>query len=149
MSDEFAAELTVSKLSRLQRWMLAQAYHNRTAEGQAGRKGGADLYHGEVLAGFYGFRYQHPRNPEMDNRRFLAGGPHFRPKVIGRARYNAANAAVSRAARRLWARGLADWMQATISHWAGINLTEAGLRVAVTEAAAKGKKGSPEVHKDD
>jgi hypothetical protein len=68
--------------------------------------GKTDLYYGEVLAGFYGFGYEHPKNPEMDTRFFLGAGQRFEPDVVGRARYNAACAAVSRAVTRLEHRGL-------------------------------------------
>jgi hypothetical protein len=121
VKDEPTENLTVAGLSKLQRWILDHAYQNRLAEHRDEKSKGADLYYGEVLAGFYGFAYEHPRNPEMDTRDVFYGHV-FQPDVIGRSRYNAAQAAVSRAMTRLEQRGLVVVLRSVYSHWAGISL---------------------------
>ena len=62
-----------------------------------------------------------------NTRDYLKGSKVFEPEGIGRAKYNTATAAVSRAVLRLQSRGLARCMQGDISHWSGINLTPAGI----------------------
>jgi hypothetical protein len=143
------ANFTGSGLPRLQRWFLTQALKNRMAEGRNHDDSrGADLYYGEVLAGFYEFPYEHPKNPEMDMRQFLRGHQVFKPDLIGRARYSSACAAVSRAVRRLQSRGLAVVLRGRIAHWAGINLTAQGQALDLSfteqrsEAAASGQSRS-------
>ncbi len=89
---------------------------------------GADLYSYEVLADFFGFsempRVQcngEPcklRNPEGKR---TAGDKHFNVEKIGKARYNAAQAAVSRAFKRLAERGL------LFHGYAGVHLTKSGF----------------------
>src|SRR5579863_1637444 len=103
--DRSVLDITVSGLSRLQRWMLERAAMNRAAEQRNDPSRGADLYYAEVLAGFYGFQshYSIRGNP---------GSHHFRPHEIGRGKYNAACAAISRAAKRLAERGLVCMMYA-------------------------------------
>ena len=44
-----------SKLSKLQRWILTHAHKNRVAEHRDLGADGADLFYGQVLAGFYQF----------------------------------------------------------------------------------------------
>jgi hypothetical protein len=59
-------------------------------------------------------------------------GKKFEMADIGRERYNAAQAAVSRAMARLEQRGLVTRVCGGYSHWAGINLTPAGVAVVQT-----------------
>ncbi len=119
-----SGNLTV-RLSKLQRWMLVRAHQNRLA----GEK--TDLFYGEVLAHYYQFCL-----PEDVRTRNVFMGKFFDPELIGRSRYNAACAAVSRAAVRLDRRGLARCMRAVYGHWASIRLTDAGMSVAASLSAA-------------
>jgi hypothetical protein len=129
MDGKFTHNLTDSKLSKLQRWMVARAYRNRIAEKRGGTGQGADLFYKEVLASFYDFEYEH-FNPEYDDLRRSFGHKRFDPEVIGRSRYNAASAAISRAVARLAKRGLVTQVCGAVSHWAGIELTELGVVLA-------------------
>jgi len=131
MDGIFFHNLTDSKLSQLQRWMLARAYQNRTEERRADTGQGADLFYKEVLAGFYGFEYKRSRNPQdYSLRSGRLGRKRFEPELIGRPRYNAACAAVARAVARLAKRGLVTHVWGAVSHWAGIELTESGVLLA-------------------
>jgi hypothetical protein len=129
VDDQSVINLTVSKLSKLQRWMLAHALRNRMAEGRTGHDlRGSDLYAREVFVGFYGFReYDRYGDPEWDSLR-RPGFKRFHPDSIGRSAYNSAHAAISRAANRLAARGLAVCIEG--GYWGGIDLTDAGVAVA-------------------
>lgn len=126
IAAETNGDITVLGLSRLQRWMLVYARENRLASEET------DLLYGEVLAHFYGFC-----RPEDVPSRCKFRRKFFKPEIIGRDRYNAANAAVSRAARRLDRRGLAHVMRAVYGHWAAIRLTDAGLTIAARIAHTK------------
>jgi hypothetical protein len=112
--------LTVSRLSKLQRWMIARAQENRMGSEPLN----ADLLTCEVLAGFYLFDLQPSSKSNHWNtrpRQWLTWyGAKFKRDAIGHARYNAACAAVSRAARRLIERGLMEYSNQ------GFNLTESG-----------------------
>jgi len=113
-------------LSKLQTWILEHARVNRLAEHRDGESRGADLYYKEVLAGFYGFPYDRYRNPECDPLRKSLGSQRFHPDQIGRPKYNAACAAISRACSRLEQRGLVRVMTGACSHWAGVSLAQLG-----------------------
>jgi hypothetical protein len=137
IGGNFATNLTVSGLSKLQRWLLDHAQQNRLAERRDAKSKGADLYFGEVLHGYYGFPYEFRGDVERNPRRDLQGGSQmFNPTVIGRSRYNAANAALSRACTRLEQRGLVVVLHGACSHWAGIRLSADDQ----TAAAARWKK---------
>jgi hypothetical protein len=126
----------VKKLSRLQKQILLLALENKLREGRAfpeEEDGGADVYYAEILATVYGFPPTGPLRQGYDPAgRRLAGGWKFSPGEIGQARYNAAQAAVSRAMLRLHSRGLAVCVWGAISHWSGCSLTSAGLEAAKT-----------------
>lgn len=134
IAAENDGDITVLGLSRLQRWMLVHARENRLGREKV------DLLYGEVLAHFYGFC-----RPEDVPSRGKFRRKFFKSEIIGRDRYNAACAAVSRAARRLDRRGLAHVMRAVYGHWAAIRLTDAGLtiaaRIANTNTAPGGAEG--------
>jgi hypothetical protein len=115
-------DLTASRLSPLQRWILDHAHQNRLAEHRDDLSRGADLYYKEVLAGFYGFPYEHYANPASDPLRASLANKRFKPYVIGRQKYNSACAAVSRAVTRLERRGLVVVLHGAYSHWAGVSL---------------------------
>jgi hypothetical protein len=125
--DESVANITVSKLSKLQRWMLVRAFENHTVKIE-----GPQLLYGEVLAYYYGFC-----GPKDTWHRNQFMGHVFSPELIGRSRYNAACAAVSRTAWRLHTRGLVRTMRAKYGHWASIRLTDAGMAVAARLRAAR------------
>lgn len=138
-----------SRLSILQKWMLARAMDNRRTEGRDANSNGADLYNREVLGGFYEFPYSMYPNFQGSPQQFLRGKGGvaslglgyqiFDPDRIGRGRYNAAQAAVSRAAKRLQARGFVECVAGSISHWAGIVLTESGI-AAIPASAAESQR---------
>jgi hypothetical protein len=56
----------------------------------------------------------------------LPGAQQCDPVAIGRKRYHNTYITVSRACRRLWARGLFAWVSGTRGHWTGVAITEAG-----------------------
>jgi hypothetical protein len=129
--------VNLTGLSTLQRWMLTEAAKNQDRERlgpnllKRGTKTavGADLYYSEVLAGFYKFPYTQVAVQDCtgkvyatDSLRCHQGTQRFKPEEIGRARYNAACAAISRAASRLERRGLVSVIRGRNSHWAGIDL---------------------------
>lgn len=117
--------------------MVIHAYQNRTAEKRAGSTQGADLFYKEVLAGFYGFGYSHFRDPVEDSLRRRVGRKRFDPDSIGRPRYNAACAAISRAVLRLARRGLVTPVFGEVSHWAGMDLTSSGEVLAERSASSR------------
>lgn len=129
---EFSTVITVSKLSRLQRFILERAYKNRITESRGPDSKGADLYYSEVLAGFFGFPTHH-----ADLRESI-GGHKFDISKIGPRKYNAAQASISRTMLRLMRRGLVNWMNGVCSRWSGCNLTIAGVQ-AVANGYDKGQ----------
>ncbi len=107
------------RLSKLQKFMLDKARENRANEGRTcDQHGGADLYTWEVLAGFYGFETRQPK----DGHRPLHGN--VRRTSHNAAHIRCAEAAISRAARRLEERGLIVRCGGT-SKSAGVRLTSA------------------------
>lgn len=140
-------------LSDLQKRILVTAYENRAAGvgcSQAtaadaarmaeygilvtpGQQTGRDATRAELLHRIYGFeiaescrRYWHDgecvyRSTLEQIRKFT--GQHFEVSAIGEAKYNRANAALSRAITRLLARGLIS------GRW-GVSLTEKGIEAA-------------------
>ncbi len=135
-------------LSELQRAALCIAFRNREAEGRTlDTPGGADAYYHEILADHYGFEPTGPlRYPEHYGGHAgqrIAGGQKFSRRAIGARRYDAAKVALSRAAGRLERRGLVQTRQATMSHWAGISLTETGVLLAKQLAVNSSAEGEP------
>ncbi len=122
--------MTTAKLSRLQRSILELAYVNRVAEGRHSESSGADLYFYELMVACFGFPTPPRRYGETDRRR-VPGSQRFSRRQIGAARYDAAQASVSRAVRRLEDRGLVVRLCGAVSHWSGLSLSPAGLAVAV------------------
>ena len=104
------------KLSKLQRFMLEKARENHIdADRAPDQPDGADLYTSEVLAGFYGFKpraISGSRHPRGAVQRTIANASQIRT----------AEAAISRAARRLEERGLIVRCTGT-GNSAGIRLT--------------------------
>lgn len=122
--------MDLAKLSRLQRWILYAAYENRAAVMcEPGASPEADLYYAEVLAGYFGFPWTHWAGRSLREAR---GSHCFDREAIGRSRYDAAQASLSRAVRRLESRGLVERHVAAYSRWAGIRLAD-----GVVEAASK------------
>jgi hypothetical protein len=117
-------------LSELQKRILVLAYQNHSKESRP-EPGtavlGADLYKNEVLAQVFDLPLQSDiRTPggERD-----PAGWHFSKRALGQ-KYNAAQASVARAFRRLEDRELAVRLVGSVSGWSGIDLTDEGLRVA-------------------
>ncbi len=97
--------------------------------GQSGPAASApDVSYHEILAGYFGFpvaRYaDEPSGAHPGTRRFDR-------EEIGRARYDAAQASLSRAVRRLEARGLVGGRPAGAIRRPGVKLTDTGLEVAL------------------
>jgi hypothetical protein len=129
-------------LSELQRSILRLALHNRKAEGlgptvKPGSPEGMDVYKWEVLESAYGFgehrkldwKGRFAAEVRWTGSGFEAGrnvgfGQLYSRSAMGPGRYHAAHAAVSKAFRRLEARGLAEWPVF------GLKLTAKGVEVA-------------------
>ena|SRR5215472_10854070 len=118
------------KLSRLQKQILTLALANKVRENRTFAICGADLYYSEILVKVYAFPIELPRN--VADVRSLGPGKNFNPDLIGRAKYRASQAAISRAMRRLDHRGLATHVSGVSYHWSGCILTPEGVRVAET-----------------
>jgi hypothetical protein len=122
-----AVVLTVmglAKLSRLQRWILSAAYENRSSDPDAAQ---VDLYYHEIFAGYFGFPMRWYGSESLHSK---PGSHRFDREQVGRERYGAAHASVSRAVRRLEARGLVERYAGTVIRWAGLRLTDAGFEAA-------------------
>jgi hypothetical protein len=113
------------KLSKLQKQILVLALANKQRENRGFEARGADLYYSEILREVYGFATTGPLREHP-------GGHDFDLTVIGRERYNAAQAAISRTMIRLHSRGLIHAMCGAISRWSGCNLTPLGVEAAET-----------------
>lgn len=128
-------------LSELQKTILRIATRNRRAENRGvTSEQGADAYYAEVLAESSGWtpdraplRYG-PRYGRYAGLR-APGGQHFRKSLIGDKSYNAAHAALSRAARRLEARGLVQRRRGANSRWSGVSLTPSGASLTASHPA--------------
>lgn len=106
------------KLSKMQRAILAMAHSRR---GQS-RRNNVELYYAEILCEWFGFPSRtDPRRP---------GDQHFSRAEIGPQVYDAAQASLSRAVRRLEARGLVTVYHGVYCRWAGLALTDEGVRTA-------------------
>ncbi len=122
------------RLSRLQRWILSAAYGNRCADPAADDP---DLYYHEILAGYFGF----PVRWNADKPLHLSPGPHhFDRAAIGHARCHAAEVSISRAVRRLEARGLVERREAAHGRWAGLRLADVAVEAASTLGPATVKR---------
>lgn len=124
-------------LSELQRWILVEASRRDR------------LYYADILHHYWQFpvrsamRYRIGVDIDIDvdkrrNSTWIAGGTldspgsqRFDPDAIGRRRYNAAMASVSRACLRLEKRGLVTCLTAKSSHWAAVEITAEGREVLV------------------
>ena len=60
------------------------------------------------------------------------GSPKFKPDEIGLKAYRSAKVAVHKSCRRLESRGLVTIIEADISHWTGITLTQEGRQLAAS-----------------
>ena len=117
-------------MSELQKTILRLALTNCE---RRDRITGADVYYREVLADYFGFadhRAVNRRGSETIRANF---GQSFNRKAIGSRRYQAAQAALSRAMRRLARRGLVTCLTGEHSRWSGANLTDCGIEVARTQ----------------
>ena len=146
--DQLAAVVTVSKLSKLQRCILGLALENRVRENRNEDSRGADMYYAEVMVKHFGFKLARSRwtnrRPNVANLRENQGNQCFNREEVGRARYAAAAASISRAAQRLGHRGLVVCLQGAHSRWSGVSLTVEGVNAAasakVRSAKAKAKR---------
>ena len=121
---KLSSNITVSKLSALQRSILRLALRNRIAENRTDDSSGADCYYSEIMFEHFGFP------PERaDHLREHPGSPQFDPHAIGERRYASASAAISRAAKRLEARGLVTCVTGWPG-WSGVSLTPTGIQAA-------------------
>lgn len=108
-------------LSPLQQTILRLAYQNRMADSGYQDEARADVFYCEIFESHYGW-------PSIWKNSRKAHGQKFTKAEVGERQYNAAHAAVSRAALRLEQRGLVTCVRGF--SWAGVNLTEAGNRIA-------------------
>jgi hypothetical protein len=108
-------------LSKLQRYILAEAVT------------GHRTHYCKILAGFFGWEtaWASParRSP-------TPGCRNFDPNEIGRKRYRSAVAALSRACRRLEARGLVTCLQGAYSHWSAVEITDKGREWLLVNSVA-------------
>jgi hypothetical protein len=145
------SNLTVTKLSKLQRFILKAAVCNLwnaksfsasvsdvALASSIGFKISGNfthLYKYEIMEGFFGFDpFLNPeRNMYFATRgefRHLRrpGSQLFKPDWIGKEKYQSAHASISRAINRLDSRGfVTQWRGA---YWSGIELTESGIKIA-------------------
>ena len=101
-------------LSPLQQVILETAARNRSVSDDRP----TDVYAAEILVSYFGFpltRSYHPARGYI--------GQHFSRTEIGARRYDAAQASLSRAMRRLETRGLIERVQGAYALWSGANLT--------------------------
>jgi hypothetical protein len=121
-------------LSELQKTILRRALSNRNAEGRQAGAWGADVYRAEILADYWGWKmhayppfYQQERSGWQ---RRAHASQRFSRRRIGAARYDAAQAAVTRAFQRLADRGLVELRCGAFAQWSGASLTEIGVNFA-------------------
>jgi len=108
-------------LSDFQKRILVLAYEKREQKV-------SHLLTAEVLASVYQWPIRErgwPFKSEIQH-----GRQNFSRQAIGPGRYEAARASVSKAFRRLEARGLVVRLVGAMALWAGVSLTEEGVRVA-------------------
>jgi hypothetical protein len=123
-----------TKLSKLQRWILAHSWANARTEQRPvdGSVGYADIFAQEVMADFFQLPLQWERTDAMTHRYLRQGGKgvFWLADKTARARHNAAYAAVYRTCLRLEARGLVTTVSGRYGGWTGWNLTEEGRQLA-------------------
>jgi len=117
-----APERSGERLSALQKHILLRAYANRLQERRTAESPGADLYYSEILETVYGFP------PAVGGER-SPGSLRFDRQAIGPERYNAAQAALSRAMSHLHDRGLILLVCGSYSRWSGCSITPKGQRL--------------------
>jgi hypothetical protein len=120
------------RLSPLQRFIL-----RRTAAQHR-------LYYAEILADCFGWQPIGPGAALHRHAGDLAhpGGQRFSRDTIGPAHYHSRHATLSRACRRLVARGLVTWVDNARGRWAAVAITDAG-RAWLAAAAAPAPNLAP------
>ena len=119
-------ELSTAKLSTLQRSILRMAYERHGRGRREKNPTPVDLYYAEILAEHFGFPvswYDPASHP---------GSHHFSRSEIGPRTYDAAQASLSRAVRRIEQRGLVTVYNGVISRWTGLALTDHAVRTRPT-----------------
>jgi hypothetical protein len=130
--NDTMAGRAVQRLSSLQKRILAMAQTNHIQEHRTVQQTkGADLYYSEIMAVIYGFPSNKLWETEWGSGKLTGernhSGQKFNRQAIGLARYNAAQAAISRALHRLEARGLVVCVRGAYNTWHGCSLTSTGL----------------------
>jgi hypothetical protein len=115
-----APERSGERLSALQKQILTLAY-DRINE---------PLYYSEILEEVYGF-------PPAVGGEHSPGSIRFDRQAIGPERYNAAQAALSRAMSRLHDRGLIECLCGSHSRWSGCSISGKGQRLIRTMLNAR------------
>lgn len=124
--------MSTSRLSRLQREILRLADDKRQHR-EAVNTGAdlpqsqpfrlthptVDLFYAEILVHAFGFPAKRSTG---------LSGQHFSRAEIGAQRYNAAQASVSRAVRRLEGRGLVTVYSGAYAGWTGLSLTDEAVK---------------------
>ena len=135
VEGNISVDLTVKKLSKLQRFILKAAFGS-ASNMEFYKVYGSEmhLYNYEILQVYFGFVQERPWLPKTKLKdgkiHREAGGKDFDPDEIGRARYQSASASVSRACKRLEQRYLITRYYGVNCHWAGLKLTESGVAVS-------------------
>jgi hypothetical protein len=119
-------------LSELQRFILRRATEQHC------------LYYAEILAAYFGWQPVGPWAALHRHAGELAnpGGQRFSRDAIGRARYHRTHVVLTRACRRLVARGFVAYWHGTQHQWAAVAITAAG-RAALAAEAAPAVAGRP------
>jgi hypothetical protein len=114
-------------LSELQRYILAEAGKRQTL-GQLRkvpdnrfRDSRFDLYVGEILHGYFGWKPHYPIRLKSDERDI---GYHFSRREIGEATYRKTMTTLSRSIRRLEERGLVEYVKGY--SWTAVVITPTG-----------------------
>jgi hypothetical protein len=107
------------------------------------------VYYADVLMGFYGWRPKGPIRrhgeggyPVEESEAggagclFFPGTHKFSRREIGEATYRKTLAALSRSCSRLGVRGLVKCVSAANSHWAAVEITDAGREWLSVNSAA-------------
>ncbi len=125
-------------LSDLQKLILRLALDNRRQQELLPQEHySADVRYAEVLVVYFGFPvtgiYITSKGTDLERANSSAGCQKFSKEKIGKERYAAEQAALSRAFSRLQQRGLVTWVCGAIARWSGGKLTEAGRAAAETD----------------
>ena len=105
-------------LSPLQKFILEKAY-NTSKEKK--NPDDMDIYYRDVLIGYFGFKKGSSIWGDS-----ICGSHYFSKSEIGDLKYQAAQASISRAFRRLEKRGLIHIYSGARSHWTGGMITNLG-----------------------